>query len=166
MPLGALLYLLGFKCMPPPPSSAYTLPPLKCACAPPSYVYASWALLSPLRLMYVPWGLIYAPSGSIMPLGALLCLLRLKCAPPPTCMPPLQVCTPPPGVHAPLGMRAFPPSEVYTPLVLPCAPPFSSVRASLSSVCTPLPSSTCPYFIHGRPSGSRMRPHGNRSHPP
>jgi hypothetical protein len=77
MPLG------GQECTLP---QAHAPPPMH-AC--PSYVCAPWALLSPLRLIYVPWGLIYAPLDSFMPLGG-------------------QVRTPG-QAHVPPSMRAHPP---------------------------------------------------------
>jgi hypothetical protein len=116
------------------PSQACAGP--QCVRAPP-YVCTPWALLSPLRLIYVPWRLIHAPWrlihapwGSIMHLGAFLCTLGVKYASPFKCAhPPPYVCAPwailsplrliyvPWGLnYAPWGSSAYPLSSMRPPL--------------------------------------------------
>jgi hypothetical protein len=112
MPFGALLWPLGLT----------YAPPLKRV--PPSYVCAPWALLSSLRLIYVPWGLIYGPWGSFMPLGA-------KCACFHSCI------RPPRRAHPPSGVRPLPPVRAPPQAF---APPLSHAHPSLPFVPSPPPS--------------------------
>jgi hypothetical protein len=117
-PLGAQLCPLGIKCVP----ALKRAHPLMRVCPP--YVCAPWTLLSPLRLIYVPWGHNYAPWGQVH------ASLGVR-APPSKSMPPLlgvcaprQACTPfPPGIRAPSpGMRASFPGVRALPTKRACPP--------------------------------------------
>jgi hypothetical protein len=108
-----------------PPSGA-CVPPY--ACVPPP--------TCALGLFYGPWGSYMSLGGLFLPLvaqlcplelnyalGALLCLLGLKCVPLPSVYPPLRRVHPPSGVRAPLFIR----------------------------LCLPF-IRVCPYFIRARPT--------------
>jgi hypothetical protein len=95
------------------------------ACTPPSYVCVPWALLSPLRLIFIPWRFNYAPWGSFMPSRAQVH------APPRHVHPSPDVYAPPGGKGAPPPMYAPPPSQVMRAPSLLCAPPHCRLRPHL-----------------------------------
>jgi hypothetical protein len=89
---------------------------------PPPYVCAPWALLSPLRLIYVLWRVIHAPWDSIMHLGG-------QVRAPPLCVRAL-------GYFKPLEAHICPLEAQLCPLGIKCIP-LSSVRPPLC-LCAPL----------------------------
>jgi hypothetical protein len=82
MPLGAQVRAPPVcACLPPICARQSKRTPSLLGLDAPLSMCAPWVLLSPLRLIYVHWGLIYAPWGSIIPLGAQVH------APPYVCVP-------------------------------------------------------------------------------
>jgi hypothetical protein len=133
---------------------------------PSAYICAPW-------VPYVPWGVIYAPWGSIMLFGALLCSLGLKCAPFLRNACPTLLCVHAMGLlYVPCGLNYAPwgsfmppgaqvyalsmctpslcirPLYVYAPPPYACAPPLSCVCLPNRSrpppkPCTPPPCRVC-----------------------
>jgi hypothetical protein len=127
MPLGALLWPWGSSTRPP---SSVHAPSYACA---PSLCIRALGSFKPLEAhIYVPWKLNYSPWGSIIPLGAQLCSLGVKCvAPFKRTHPPMPACVrPPPRRACPTSNRVLPHRGVRPS---PQAPPSSSLHPSVPS---------------------------------